>query len=83
MPKLFDERGNLIGETPMSRVTQVKDSVKQHLECLVDSGASVEELKAYTCVLLEEITWVSRQVIIDRDVAIRARKAEDAEKETD
>jgi hypothetical protein len=83
MPELFNESGNLIGETATSRVRQIKDIAQQHLECLVDSGASVAELKAYTCTLLEEITWVSRQVIIDRDVAIKAKEAEDAEKETD
>ena len=81
MPELFDESGNLLDGTAMSRITQTKEIVRQHLECLVDSGATVEELKAYTCVLLEEITWVSRQVIIDRDTAIRAREAENAEKE--
>jgi len=79
MPELFDESGNLIGDTTVSRVRQVKEITQQHLECLVDSGATVAELKAYTCTLLEEITWVCRQVIIDRDTAIKTKETEDAE----
>ena len=79
MLELFDDRGYLVGESANDRVRQVVDRATQNLERLVDSGASVEELKAFTCVLLEEIAWASRQVIIDRDLAIKRKEAEDAD----
>ena len=78
MLELFDDHGNLVGQDANSRVMQVAECAKQRLECLVDSGATIEELKAYTCAILEEITWVSRQTIIDRAIAIKRKGAEDA-----
>ena len=78
MLEMYDARGYLVGEAANSHVQQVVDRVRQRLECLTDSGATVEELKAYTCTLIEEITWAARQTIIDRDLAIKRKEGEDA-----
>lgn len=83
MLELFDDHGNVVGETASSRMRQVTIQARQCLECLADSGATVADLKAFTCALLEEITWASRQVIIDRELSIRRKEREDAEETED
>jgi len=83
MPELFNEDGTIASDSTAGRVAQVASMFKQYLECLVDSGATVAELKAVTCDVLGEIVATTDSVILDRKVAIDTKEEEDAEKESD
>lgn len=83
MPELFNEQGELMNDTTAARIEQVVNTTKQHLECLADSGASVEQIKAYAFTLLEEISGVVETVILDRDADIIAKEAEETEDDKD
>lgn len=79
MPDLFNEQGELVNDTTAARIEQVVNTVKQHLECLADSGASVEQLKAYAFTLTEEVVGTVETVILDREAAIVAKETEETE----
>jgi hypothetical protein len=79
MPELFNEQGELVNETTASRAEQVVSTVKHHLECLADSGATPEELKAYAFTLTEDIASAVETVILAREASIVAKEAEEAE----
>lgn len=81
MPDLFNEDGTIASDSMAGRVAQVASMFKQYLECLVDSGATVAELKAITCDVLSEIVAITANVILDRKTAIDIKEEEDA-KET-
>ncbi|MHC4188432.1 MAG: hypothetical protein ACYSUB_01985 [Planctomycetota bacterium] len=77
MTDLIDGDGHVAFERTVTCIEQVGDIVKQHLNCLIDSGAQPTEIKAVAQNFCEAIGKASDAAIQDLVEQLRA-KAEEA-----
>jgi len=75
MSGLFNDRGELVNETTVSRVAWVVNTVKQSLKCLVDSGATPEELGAVVFIIFKDIATVVKPIILGSEKDAEAEGA--------
>lgn len=79
MLNLLNVYGDLDSESHKSRVDQIRDTARQHLECLSDSGATTEELKAYGLLLVDAVLGTVDDVVTERALVILNDEDEDEE----
>lgn len=65
MTDLISDNGNVANERTATCIEQVKSTVRQHLNCLVDSGAVPAEVKAVAQIFCEAIGAASDDAISD------------------
>jgi hypothetical protein len=78
MTDLIDDTGDVANERTVACIKEVQATVKQHLDCLIDSGAKPAEIKAVAQNFCEAIGVASDEAILDL-----AEQVKEKEDETD
>lgn len=65
MAELINNEGSVVNERTTACIEQVKSIVRQHLDCLIDSGAKGSEIKAITKFFCQAIEMASIDAIVE------------------
>lgn len=83
MTDLINGKGDVAHERTAACIEHIKSTVRDHLDCLIDSGAESTDVKAVAQLFCEAIGEASKDALKDLTEQIEAKEAEEYEEDED